>query len=325
MNLLRRRFLHLAAAAAAIPALSRFAGAQAYPSRPVRLVVGFPAGSAADIVARLVGQWLADHLGQPFIIENRPGAGGNIATEAVVRAAGDGYSLLWVTSANAISATVYDNLSFNFINDIAAVASIARGPYVMVVNPSFPAKNVLEFVAYAKANPGKVTMASAGAGTGTHVTGALLMRMTGIDMVHVPYRGDTPALTDLLAGQVQVYFSTLPPCIENIRAGKLRALAVTTAARSEALPEIPTVGESVPGYEASLWNGIGAPKGTPADIVEKLNSGVNAALADPKIKARLSGLGSTVYASSVPEFGKLIAQDTEKWGSLIRAANIKAE
>jgi tripartite-type tricarboxylate transporter receptor subunit TctC len=299
--------------------------AQTYPLRPVRLVVGFPAGSAADIVARLIGQWLADRLGQPFVIENRPGAGGNIATEAVVRAVPDGYSLLWITSANAISATVYDNLNFNFINDIAAVASIARGPYVMVVNPSFPAKSVPEFVAYAKANPGKVIMASAGAGTGTHVTGALLMRMTGIDMAHVPYRGDTPALTDLLGGQVQVYFSTLPPCIENIRIGKLRALAVTTAARSEALPEIPTVGESVPGYEASLWNGIGAPKGTPAEIVEKLNAEINAALADSNIKGRLSGLGSTTSASSAAEFGKLVAEDTEKWRNLIRAANIKAQ
>jgi tripartite-type tricarboxylate transporter receptor subunit TctC len=281
MNLFRRQFLRLAAGAAALAASSRIAMAQTYPLRSVRLVVGFPAGSAADIVARLIGQWLADRLGQPFVIENRPGAGGNIATEAVVRAVPDGYSLLWITSANAISATVYDNLNFNFINDIAAVASIARGPYVMVVNPSFPAKSVPEFVAYAKANPGKVIMASAGAGTGTHVTGALLMRMTGIDMVHVPYRGDTPALTDLLGGQVQVYFSTLPPCIENIRIGKLRALAVTTAARSEALPEIPTVGESVPGYEASLWNGIGAPKGTPAEIVEKLNAEINAALPIP--------------------------------------------
>jgi tripartite-type tricarboxylate transporter receptor subunit TctC len=325
MNLFRRQFLRLAAGAAALSASSRIAMAQTYPLRPVRLVVGFPAGSAADIVARLIGQWLADHLGQPFVIENRPGAGGNIATEAVVRALPDGYSLLWITSANAISATVYDNLNFNFINDIAAVASIARGPYVMVVNPSFPAKSVAEFVAYAKANPGKVIMASAGAGTGTHVAGALLMRMTGIDMVHVPYRGDTPALTDLLAAQVHVYFSTLPPCIENIRIGKLRALAVTTAARSEALPEIPTVGESVPGYEASLWNGIGAPKGTPAEIVEKLNAEINAALADPGIKGRLSGLGSTISASSAAEFGKLVAEDTEKWRNLIRAANIKAQ
>jgi len=325
MNLFRRQFLRLAAGAAALSASSRIAMAQTYPLRPVRLVVGFPAGSAADIVARLIGQWLADHLGQPFVIENRPGAGGNIATEAVVRALPDGYSLLWITSANAISATVYDNLNFNFINDIAAVASIARGPYVMVVNPSFPAKSVAEFVAYAKANPGKVIMASAGAGTGTHVAGALLMRMTGIDMVHVPYRGDTPALTDLLAAQVHVYFSTLPPCIENIRIGKLRALAVTTAARSEALPEIPTVGESVPGYEASLWNGIGAPKGTPAEIVEKLNAEINAALADPNIKGRLSGLGSTISASSTAEFGKLVAEDTEKWRNLIRAANIKAQ
>jgi tripartite-type tricarboxylate transporter receptor subunit TctC len=325
MNLFRRQFLRLAAGAAALSASSRIAMAQTYPLRSVRLVVGFPAGSAADIVARLIGQWLADRLGQPFVIENRPGAGGNIATEAVVRAVPDGYSLLWITSANAISATVYDNLNFNFINDIAAVASIARGPYVMVVNPSFPAKSVPEFVAYAKANPGKVIMASAGAGTGTHVTGALLMRMTGIDMVHVPYRGDTPALTDLLGGQVQVYFSTLPPCIENIRIGKLRALAVTTAARSEALPEIPTVGESVPGYEASLWNGIGAPKGTPAEIVEKLNAEINAALADSNIKGRLSGLGSTTSASSAAEFGKLVAEDTEKWRNLIRAANIKAQ
>jgi tripartite-type tricarboxylate transporter receptor subunit TctC len=325
MNLFRRQFLRLAAGAAALAASSRIAMAQTYPLRSVRLVVGFPAGSAADIVARLIGQWLADRLGQPFVIENRPGAGGNIATEAVVRAVPDGYSLLWITSANAISATVYDNLNFNFINDIAAVASIARGPYVMVVNPSFPAKSVPEFVAYAKANPGKVIMASAGAGTGTHVTGALLMRMTGIDMVHVPYRGDTPALTDLLGGQVQVYFSTLPPCIENIRIGKLRALAVTTAARSEALPEIPTVGESVPGYEASLWNGIGAPKGTPAEIVEKLNAEINAALADSNIKGRLSGLGSTTSASSAAEFGKLVAEDTEKWRNLIQAANIKAE
>jgi tripartite-type tricarboxylate transporter receptor subunit TctC len=321
MKLPRRNFLHLAAGAAALPAVSRVARAQAYPTRPVRIIIGFAPGSASDIVARLVGQWLSEGLGQPFIIEHRPGAANNIATEAVVRAPPDGHTLLVVSSANAVNATFYDKLNYNFIRDIAPVAGIIVVPSVLVVHPSVPAKTVPEFIAYAKANPGKLTMASGGIGSGTHLAGELFKMMAGVNMVHVPYRGGGPALTDLLGGQVQVMFPSTVSSIEYIRAGRLRALAVTTATRSDALPDVPTVDEFVPGYEASAWFGVGAPKATPAEIVEKLNKEINAGLADPKIKARLGA----PLALSPAEFGKLIADETEKWGKVIRAANIKAD
>jgi tripartite-type tricarboxylate transporter receptor subunit TctC len=325
MKLPRRKFLRLAAGAAALPAASSVAWAQSYPSRPVRLIVGFAAGGTGDITARLIGQWLAERLGQQFVIENRPGAGTNIATEAVVRATPDGYTLLMAGPSGAINATLYDKLNFNFIRDIAPVAGVVRQPSVIVVTPSVPATTVPEFIAYAKANPGKLSMASGGIGSPGHVSGELFKMMTGVNMAHVPYRGGAPALTDLLAGQVQVYFSPTPAAIEYIRAGKLRALAVTTAARSEALPEIPTLGEFVPGYEASSWQGIGAPKNTSAEIVEKLNKEVNAGLTDPKMKARFAELGNAVLPGSPADFGKLIAEETEKWGKVIRAANIKPE
>ena len=325
MKLPRRNFLHLAAGAAALPAVSRIAWAQTYPSRPVRIIVPFAPAGSTDIVARLIGQWLSERLGQQFVIDNRPGGGSNIGTEAVVRAPADGYTLLMVGSANATNATLYDKLNFNFIRDIAPVASVIRFPYVMLVHPSVPARSVPEFIAYAKANPGKISMASSGTGAVPHVTGELFKMMAGIDMVHVPYRGGGPALTDLLAGQVQVYFAGTPASIEYIRAGRLRALAVTAATRSDALPDIPTVGEFLPAYEASTWYGVGAPKVTPAEIVEKLNKEINAGLADPKIKARLADLGGDVLAHSPADFGKLIADETEKWGNVIRALNIKAD
>jgi tripartite-type tricarboxylate transporter receptor subunit TctC len=324
MKLSRRTFLHLVAGAAALSLAPRLARAQAYPSRPVRWIVPFPPGGGTDIVARLMGQWLSERLGQPFVIENRPGAGTNIGTEAVVRAPPDGYTLLLVASVNTINATLYDRLSFNFIRDIAPVASIIRQPLIMLVNPSLPVKTVPEFIAYAKANPGKINMASAGNGTSQHVAGELFKIMAGIDMVHVPYRGTAPALTDLLGGQVQ-YFATQGPSIGYIRAGKLRALAVTTAARSEALPDLPTVGEFLPGFEASLVYGLGAPKSTPAEIVDKLNKEINAALSDPKINARLADMDGMALALSPADFGKLIADETEKWGKVIRAANIKLD
>jgi tripartite-type tricarboxylate transporter receptor subunit TctC len=323
MKLPRRNFLHLAAAAAALPAAPRIARAQAYPSRPVRIIVGIPAGSATDIAARLIGQWLSERLGQPFIIENRVGAGGNVGTEMVVRSVPDGYTLLMVNGANAISATIYEKLNFNFIRDIVPVATISSNTLVMVVHPSAPAKSVPEFIAYAKANPGKIAMASAGNGTIQHVTGELFKMMAGIDLLHVPYRGAPPALTDLIGGRVQVMFDVLPSSIEYIKASKLRALAVTAAARSEVLPEIPTVGEFVPGYEASGWIGVGAPKATPAEIVDKLNKEINVALADPKMRARISDLGSAVFASSPAEFTNFIAAETEKWGKVIKFAGIK--
>ncbi len=325
MNLLRRRFLHLAAGAAALPAVSRIARAQAYPTRPVRIVAGFPAGSAPDILARLIGERLSQRLGQPFIIENRPGAAGNIATEAVVRAAPDGHTLLLVVTANAINATLYDNLNFNFIRDIIPVASVVRNPGVMEVNPSLPVKTVPEFIAYAKANPGKLSFGSSGNGSTPHIYAELFKTMTGVNMVHVPYRGSPQALADLLGGQVQVMFDVMASSIEYIRTGKLRALAVTTTARQEMLPDTPTVGEFVVGYEASGWAGIGLPRNTPAEIVEKLNTEVDAALADPKIKVQLANLGGAVLALSPADFGKLIAEETEKWGKVIRAANIKPE
>jgi tripartite-type tricarboxylate transporter receptor subunit TctC len=325
MKLPRRKFLHLALGAAALPAVSRFARAQTYPARPVRLIVGFPAGGGADTLARLTAQWLSERLGQPFIVENRPGANTNIATEAVVHAPADGHTLLLVGPSNATNATLFERLNFNFIRDIAPVAGIARVAFVLLVNPSLPAKTFLEFLAYAKANPAKVNMASSGSGTASHIAGELFKMMAGVNMLHVPYRGDVPAITDLLGGQVQVYFGTLSGSIEYIRTGRLRALAVTTATRSEMLPDVPTVGESVPGYEASTWSGVGAPKGTPIEIVDKLNNEINAALANPKFKARLADLGVTTLALTPADFGKLIADETEKWGKVIRSANIKAE
>jgi tripartite-type tricarboxylate transporter receptor subunit TctC len=325
IELPRRIFLQMAACAAALPAVSRFVWAQSYPSRPVRIVVGLTAGSASDIVARLVGQWLSERLSQQFIVENRPGAGTNIAAEAVVRSAPDGYTLLLAASPNAINASLYDKLSFNFIRDIAPVAAISREPNVIVVNPSLPIRTVPELIAYAEANPGRINMASAGNGTTSHLAGELFKIMTGVNMVHVPYRGGGPALTDLLAGQVQVFFPPMVVPIGQIKAGKLRALAVTTAIRSEALPEIPTVGEFVPGYEASVWFGLGAPKGTPAEVIDKLNQETNAVLTDPKIKARMAESGGAVLPGSPPDFGKLIAEETEKWRKVVREANIKPE
>jgi tripartite-type tricarboxylate transporter receptor subunit TctC len=321
----RRRFLHLAAGASALPAVSRIARAQSYPTRPVRLIVPFAPGGTTDILARLMGQWLSERLGQQLIIENRPGAGSNIGTEAVVRAPADGYTLLMVSITAAVNATLYDNLNFNFIRDIAPLASIMRVPNVMEVNPSVTARTVPEFIAYAKANPGKINMASVGNGSSPHVFGELFKAMTGIDMVHVPYRGGAPALTDLLGGQVQVMFDNVTNSIEYIRAGRLRPLAVTTASRSEALPDIPTIGEFVPGYEASAWFGVGAPKSTPAEIIDKLNKEVNAALADAKVRARLADLGSVPMPMTPAEFGKFIGDETEKWGKVVKFAGIKAE
>jgi tripartite-type tricarboxylate transporter receptor subunit TctC len=325
MKFPRRRFLHLAAGAAALPILPRIARAQAYPTRPVRIVVGFAAGGATDISARLIGQWLLERLGQQFIIENRPGAGSNIATEAVVHASPDGYTLLLVNIASAANATLYDRLNFKVVRDIAPVAGILRSPYVMEVNPSFPAKKVPEFIAYAKTNPGRISMASGGVGSGNHLAGELFKMAAGVNMLHVPYRGEGLALTDLLGAQVQVLFGVPLVSIEYIRASKLRALAVTTATRSEALPEIPTVGDFVAGYEASTWSGIAAPKNTPVEIIDKLNRVINAGLADPKFKARLADLSAAALPGSPADFGKLIADETEKLGKVIRAANIKAD
>ncbi len=325
MKLARRQFLHLAAGATALPAVSRIAWAQTYPARPVRIVVGLTAGSASDIVARLVGQWLSERLGQQFIVENRPGAGTNIAAEAVVRSVPDGYTLLLAASPNAINASLYDKLSFNFIRDIAPVAAISREPNVIVVNPSLPTRTVPELIAYAKANPGRINMASAGNGTTSHLAGELFKMMTGVNMVHVPYRGGGPALTDLLAGQVQVFFPPMVVPVGQIRAGKLRALAVTTATRSEALPDVTTVGEFVPGYEASVWFGLGVPKGTPAEVINRLNQETNAALTDIKIKVRMAESGGTVLPGSPADFGKLIAEETDKWSKVVREANIKPE
>jgi tripartite-type tricarboxylate transporter receptor subunit TctC len=325
MKLPRRNFLHLASSVAALPAVSRFARAQAYPTRPVRVVVGFPPGATADTIARMMGQWLADRLGQPFVIENRPGAGTNIAAELVVRAQADGHTLLLVTSVNATNTTLYEKLSFDFIRDIVPVAGITREPLIMQVNPSLPVKTVPEFIAYAKANPGKINMASAGNGTGPHVAGELFKMMTGVDMIHVPYRGTAPALTDLLGGQVQVMFAPMSASIEHIRAGKLRALAMASAMRSQALPHIPTLGDVVPGYEASVWVGLGAPKGTPAGIVDQLNETINAGLADPTIKARLADLGATAMTFSRSDFAKFIVEETDRWGKVVKFVGIKAD
>jgi tripartite-type tricarboxylate transporter receptor subunit TctC len=324
MKLSRRRFLHLTAGAAALSAVSRAAWAQTYPTRPVRMVVGFAAGGGTDIAARLTGQWLSERLGKPIIIENRPGAGSSVAAEAVVNAPPDGYTLLVAGTANAINTTLYDRLNFNFARDIVPIAGIISSPLVMAVNPSFPAKTVPEFIAYAKANPGKINMASAGVGSGTHMTGELFKMMTGLDMPHVPYRGIAPAIADLLGGQVQVIFGDFSS-IEYIRAGKLRALAVTTATRAEALPDLPTVGEFVPGYEASGWYGVVAPKNTPAEIVDKLNKEINAVLADPKLKARFADLGATALAGSPADFGKLIAEETDKWRKVVKFSGAKPE
>ena len=318
MKLPRRTFLHLAAGAVVLPFVSRIAQAQTYPTRPVRLIVGVPAGGPPDILARIMGQWLSERLGQPFVVENRPGAGTNIATDTVVRAPADGYTLLQVTSSNAWNASLYDNLNFNFIRDIAPVASIYRSTALMEVNPTFPAKTVPEFIAYAKANPGKVNMASSGTGNLTHVSGELFKMMAGVDIVHVPYRGTPSALTALFAGEVQIMFDLLATSIEHVKIGKLRALAVTTATRSELLPDIPTVGEFVPGYESGVMDGIGVPKGTPAEIIDRLNKEINAGLADPKLKAQLADLGGTVIAGSPADFGKLIAEETEKWAKVVK-------
>jgi tripartite-type tricarboxylate transporter receptor subunit TctC len=325
MTLPRRRFLHLAAGAAALPATSRIASAEAYPTRPVRLVVGFAAGGPTDILGRLMGQWLSQRLGQPFIVENRPGAGGNLATEAVVNAQSDGHTLLLVAPANSINTTLYDNLSFNFMRDIVPVGSIMRAFYVMEVNPALPVQSVPQFIAYAKAHPGEINMASAGSGTPQHVAGELFKLMTGVQMVHVPYRGSAPALTDLMGGRVQVMFDNLISSLELIKAGRLRPLAVTTTARAEALPEIPTVGDFVPGFEASALFGLGAPRATPAEVVAKLNTEINAGLADPKITARLAELAGVVLAGSPADFGKLIADETEKWGKVVRFSGAKPD
>jgi tripartite-type tricarboxylate transporter receptor subunit TctC len=321
----RRSFLHLAAGAAALPAVTRIAAAQTYPTRPVHWIVGFAPAGGNDIVARLMGQSLSERLGQPFVIENRPGAGTNIAAEAVVKAAPDGYTLFLANVSNAIGATLYKNLNFNFIHDIAPVAGIARVSLAMLVDPSVPAKTVPEFIAYAKANPGKVNMGSAGIGSGGHLTGELFKMMAGVNLVHVPYRGNGPALSGLLGGEIQVLFPTVPSAIGFIGSGKLRALAVTTAARQEHLPDVPAVGEFLPGYEASAWYGIGAPRNTPPEVIDKLNNETNAALADPKLKTRLADLGGTVLSGSPADFGKLIADETEKWGKVIRTANVKLE
>jgi tripartite-type tricarboxylate transporter receptor subunit TctC len=325
MKLLRRQILYLAAGAAALPAVSRMAWSQAYPSRPVRLIIGIAPGSSPDILGRLMAQWLSDRLGQPFIVENRPGGGGNIAIEAVVKAPADGHTLLLVTIQSAVNATLYERLNYNFLRDIAPVASISSQTLALEVTPSFPAKTAREFIAYAKANQGKLSMATPGNGSTPHVAGELFKMMAGVDMIHVPYRGGAPALTDLMGGQVQMAFADVTSSIEYVKAGKLRALAVSSVSRSNALPEVPPLADSLPGYEASGWFGIGVPKNTPAEITDKLNKEINAGLADSNIRARYAELGSTVLMGSPADFGKHIAQETEKWGKVIRAANIKPD
>jgi tripartite-type tricarboxylate transporter receptor subunit TctC len=308
-----------------LPILPKTVSAQAYPTKPVRILVGFTPGNAADVITRLIGQSLSERLGQPFMIENRPGAGGTLGTEAVVRSAPDGYTLVSCSSADAVNAAIYDRLNYNFIRDIAPVAGIARGPLVLVVNPSFAAKTVAEFIAYAKANPGKVSYASAGIGTVVHVAGELFNAMAGVNLVHVPYRGLAPAVTDLLGGQVQAIFSTMPPVIEHIKAAKLRGLAVTSAARYDALPDLPTIGNALPGYEAAITFGLGAPRNTHADIIDRLNKETNAALADPAVKVKLAGLGVVPSPQSPAQFGNLLADETEKWGKVIKSAGIKPQ
>ena len=323
MNISRRKFLHLAASSTVLPVLPRTARAQTYPSRPVHIVVPFAAAGPNDIVARVVCQWMSEHLGQPFVIENRPGAGTNIGTEMVVHSPPDGYTVLVVSSSHAINATLYEKLNFSFIRDIAPVASIMRVPNVMVVNPSFPARSVREFIDYGKANPGKLNFASSGIGASNHMSGELFKFMTGLDMMHVPYRSSGPALTDLISGQVQVMFDAMASAVEHIRAGRLRALGVTTATKADALPEAPVIADVVPGYEVSNWFGFGMPRNTPADVVMTFNKAVNEAIADPKLKARLAELGGILMPGSPADFGKLIAEETEKWGKVIRSANIK--
>ena len=325
MNLLRRTFLHLLAGVAALPAISRLACAQAYPSRPVRWIVGFTPAGGNDITARLIGQWLTDRLGQPFVIENRPGAGTNIAAEIVINSPPDGYTLFLTNFSNAVNAALYEKLSFDFMRDMAPVVGISRAPVILAVNPSVPAKTVPEFIAYAKANPDKLNMGSAGIGSAGHLAGELLQMMTGIKLVHVPYRGNAPALTDLIAGQVQLVFPSSASSIEHVRTGNVRGLAVTGSTRLDALPDLPTVADSVPGYEASSLYGIGAPRNTPAEVIDKLNKEVNAALADPKLKARLADLGGTPFGGSSAEFGKLMADETEKWGKVVKFAGIKPQ
>ncbi len=325
MTLPRRQFLKLSSAAVTAAAWPQFASADDYPTRPVHLLAGFAAGGGVDITARLIGQWLAERMGQSFIIENRPGAGGNIATEAVVNAAPDGYTLLLATVPNAVNASLYEKLNFNFIRDVAAVAGIIRVPMVVLVNPSVPANTIPEFISYARANPDKINMASAGNGSAPHLAGELFKLMAGVNLVHVPYRGQGPALSDLLGGQVQVLFAATPGTTDYIKTGKLRALAVTTATRAEVLPDLPTIGEFVPGYEASQWYGIGAPRATPAGIVDRLNKEINAGIADPAMKARFAAIGGEPLAGAPAEFGKLVAEETEKWGKVIRAAGIKPE
>jgi tripartite-type tricarboxylate transporter receptor subunit TctC len=325
MKLSRRRFLEFAAGTAAFSAVAPIAKAQTYPARPVRLIIGYPPGGSADVTARLMGQWLSERLGQPVVVESRPGAATNIATEAVVRAPPDGYTLLLVAPANAINATLYDRLNFNFIRDIAPVAGIIRFPNVVVVNPSVPVKTIPELISYAKANPGKLNMASSGNGSTIHMSGELFKMMTGINMVHVPYRGGALALTDLIAGQVQVMFDNVPTSAEYIRAGKLRGLAVTSTARSEVLPDLPTVADVLPGYEASAWYGVGVPKNTPAEIIDRINKEINAILADPKSKARLADLGASLLPGSPADFGKVLADETEKWGKVVEFSGAKPD
>jgi tripartite-type tricarboxylate transporter receptor subunit TctC len=324
MKLPRREFLHLAASAAALPVLSRSASAQTYPARPVHLMVGFAAGGAADVYTRIMGQWLTERLGQQFVVENRTGAGSNIATETVVRASPDGYMLLTCTTANAVNASLYEKLDFNLIRDIAPVAALVRSPLVLIVNPSVPTKTIPEFIAHAKANPGKLNFASAGIGTSEHLAGELFKMMTGVDMIHVPFRGGAPAMTALLGGQVQAYFVVASTALTGIKAG-MRPLAVTTATRWAGLPDVPTLGETVPGYEVSVWYGIGAPKNTPSEIIEKLNKEIKAGLVDPKVKVQFSDLGGTPFAGSPGDFGKFVADETERWGKVVRAANLKAD
>ena len=325
MKLPRRNFLRLAAGAVALPAVERLAEAQTYPTRPVRMIIGYPPGGSADITARLTGQWLSERLGQPVIIESRPGAATNLATEAVVRATPDGYTLLLVAPANAINATLYDKLNFNFLRDITPVAGIIRFPNVVVVNPSLPIKTIPELIAYAKANPGRLNMASSGNGSTIHMSGELFKMMTGVNMVHVPYRGGAPALTDLMAGQVQVMFDNVPTSAEHIKAGKLRGLAVTSTARSEVLPDLPTVADFLPGYEASAWYGLGVPKNTPDEIIDKVNKAMNAILADPNSQARFAALGASLLPGSAADFGRLLAEETEKWGKVVKFAGAKPD
>jgi tripartite-type tricarboxylate transporter receptor subunit TctC len=327
MALSRRRVLELATGAIAFAAIWRSARAQTYPTRPVRIIVGFPAGGPSDITARLIAQWLSEHLGQEFVVENRhrPGAASNIATEAALRAPPDGYTLLLVTSTNAVNATFYENLNFHFMSDITPVAGIIRVPFVMEINPSIPAKTVPEFIAYAKANPGKINMASGGIGTSVHIAGELFKMMAGVNLVHVPYRGSAPALTDMISGQVHVMFDILTSSIQHIRSGALRALAVTSERRSEALPDLPTVGDFLPGYEATAWYGIAAPKNTPSEIVDKLNNEVNAGLADPKIKTRFAELASAVIPGSPADFGRLVGDEIQKWAKVVKFSGAKPE